>query len=145
MSEECGFCRGDFAHEIVKQYSNWEVQLFEDQKYLGRCLVKLERHVEDLNELTEEERNEFFDKVLPELENALDHLFQPDFYNQATLGNDCQHFHFHIIPRYRDERSFEGETFEDENWGQHYVTSKTKKLDDETMIELKREPEEALK
>lgn len=120
MIEECEFCREKFADTVLKEYRHWQVQLFLNQYYLGRTLIKLKRHAVDLNELEEEERQELFDKVLPEVEEALDQLFEPDLYNQATLGNDCRHFHLHLIPRYSEERSFQGVVFRDENWNSHY-------------------------
>lgn len=103
--EKCEFCHSQFSDTVIKEYQHWELQLFQDQYYLGRSLIKLKRHAVDLTELDEKERQELFDEVLPELKNSLDTLFEPDLYNQATLGNDCRHFHLHIIPRYRAERS----------------------------------------
>lgn len=128
MTDRCEFCHEDFSKDAVKDYEHWQIQLFEDQYYLGRSLVKLKRHAEDLTDLTEEERKEFFEKVLPQLEKALENLFSPDFYNQATLGNDCHHFHFHIVPRYSSPRTFEGEKFVDEAWENHYAQKSGKEL-----------------
>lgn len=116
----CPFCREEFEHTVVREYEHWTVQLFMNQYYLGRSLIKLNRHIEDFFELRQEERNELFEKVVPELKNALDDLFSPDMYNYCSLGNDCQHLHLHVIPRYSDPRSFEGQEFRDENWNSHY-------------------------
>ena len=119
-TSECEFCQQKFSDTVIEEYRHWELQLFTDQNYLGRSLVKLKRHAVDLTDLRPEERKEFFEKVLPELEDVLDQVFGPDLYNQATLGNDCRHFHFHVIPRYSSERNFAGERFVDENWNSHY-------------------------
>ena len=119
-TSECEFCQQKFSDTVIEEYRHWELQLFTDQNYLGRSLIKLKRHAVDLTDLRPEERKEFFEKVLPELEDVLDEVFGPDLYNQATLGNDCRHFHFHVIPRYSSERNFAGERFVDENWNSHY-------------------------
>lgn len=140
----CEFCQGEFDKDVVKNYSHWQVQLFEDQYYLGRSLVKLKRHVEDLSDLRQEERNEFFEKVLPELEQALDNLFSPDLYNQATLGNDCKHFHFHIVPRYSSPRTFEGEEFVDEAWRNHYALKSGKDISQEVFSNIESRLEDEL-
>lgn len=124
MSErsECEFCSGEFEHTAIKEYGQWTVQLFLDQKYLGRTLVKLNRHEVDFFNIEDDERNKLFSKVIPDLKNALDRLFEPDLYNYASLGNDCRHLHIHIIPRYKSSREFQGLEFKDDNWNQHYIT-----------------------
>jgi diadenosine tetraphosphate (Ap4A) HIT family hydrolase len=120
MKEDCEFCQDKFSETLIKEYSKWDIQLFLNQYYLGRCLIKLKRHAVDITELEEKERKELFENVLPELKEALDNLFSPDLYNHATLGNDCRHFHIHFIPRYKEERIFNGEKFKDENWNSNY-------------------------
>lgn len=119
--DDCEFCNGEFEHTTIKKYDNWSLELFLNQYYLGRCLIKLNRHVEDVNKIDKEEQKEIFEKIMPELKEALDSLFEPDLYNYATLGNDCRHLHFHVIPRYAEEREFNGKTYVDENWNQHYL------------------------
>jgi diadenosine tetraphosphate (Ap4A) HIT family hydrolase len=120
MKEDCEFCRENFSETVIKEYSHWQVQLFLNQYYLGRTMIKLKRHAVDLTELEKDEREELFEEVLPGIQEALDQLFDPDLYNQATLGNDCRHFHLHLIPRYSDDRKFNGVVFRDENWNSHY-------------------------
>lgn len=105
----------------MKQYDNWELDLFTNQFYPGRSLVKYRDHKTDLNEIDAESRQELFEKVLPDIKNALDSIFSPDLYNYASLGNDCRHLHIHIIPRYKEDREFEGVEFSDENWNSHYM------------------------
>ena len=120
MEESCEFCSNEFEHTVVKEFESWEVQLFTNQYYLGRCLVKLKRHEVDLNDLKTGERQELFEDVLPELREALRSLFDPDLYNYTSLRNDCRHFHIHVMPRYSSPRKFEGVEFFDENWNSHY-------------------------
>lgn len=121
MEEECEFCQEKFEHTQIKKYDNWTVNLFLNQYYLGRCLIKLNRHTIDLFEITREERKELFETVIPELKQALNKSFSPDLYNYLSLGNDCRHLHIHLIPRYSSEREFKGKTFTDENWNSNYT------------------------
>jgi diadenosine tetraphosphate (Ap4A) HIT family hydrolase len=44
--------------------------------------------------------------VLFAVETALRTLFQPDKINLASLGNLTPHVHWHLIPRWRDDRQF---------------------------------------
>ena len=120
MKENCEFCKNEFNHTVIKDYENWQLQLFMNQYYLGRCLIKLKDHKIDITELNQDERSELFEIVLPELKDSIDNLFNPSLYNHATLGNDCRHFHLHFIPRYQSERKFNGKRFVDENYNTHY-------------------------
>ena len=121
-SSNCEFCRNEFSNTTIKEYNYWKLQLFLNQYYLGRCLLKLDRHIIDLCDLREEERQELFEKILPEVKKALDNLFEPDLYNYSSLGNDCRHLHLHLIPRYSSKREFQGTEFKDENWNSHYMS-----------------------
>lgn len=118
----CEFCSDEFEEFVIKEYENWEIQLFrDDQYYIGRTAVVLKsRHIENMVELTKSERDELFETVLEELNNSLAELFSPDHFNYASLGNDCRHLHFHVIPRYKGTVTFNGQTFEDEQWNETY-------------------------
>lgn len=118
---ECSFCQNKFEHTTIEKYKFWELQLAKNQYYLGRCIVKLDRHVVDVTELEQDERTELFERILPSLKESIDHLFSPDLYNHSFLGNGCRHLHLHFIPRYKSSREFQGITFQDENWNQHFI------------------------
>lgn len=120
MEQDCVFCAGAFDHTIVAEHTHWTTQLYTNQYYPGRCLIILDRHIRDLLEMNDEEREELFRDVLPLVTGAIDTLFDPDMYNYASLGNDARHLHIHVIPRYADERQFQGTVFHDENWNSHY-------------------------
>ncbi len=122
MNDKCPFCKNRFKYASIKEYTHWDLQLFvDDQYYIGRTVAVLQgRHITNIKDLTLEERNELFEKVLPNINNALDNIFSPDLYNYSSLGNDCSHVHMHIIPRYKEVREFEGEKFKDEYWNKTY-------------------------
>ena len=126
--DSCVFCNQEFQEYVIKKYSHWEIQLFrDDQYYIGRTVVVLrERHIKDLTQLTKTERNELFETVLPELRNTLLSLFNPNNFNYTSLGDDCPHLHFHVIPRYNHTVKFNGRTFEDEYWNQTHSQSTEK-------------------
>lgn len=115
IKEDCLFCNNEFKYAEIKLYDNWSLQLFvNDQYYIGRSVIVLRgRHIIDITELNIEERKELFKNVLPDLKNAIDELFNPDMYNYSSIGNDCEHFHIHVIPRYKTKRKFDGDVFED--------------------------------
>ena len=122
MKNDCLFCDGPdgIEEDLVKRYKNWTVFVNLNQQYLGRCIVKLNRHIVDFFEIIEAERKELFETVIPELKGALERSFEPDLFNYASLGNCVRHLHLHVIPRYKDERKFRGVVFRDRNWNSNY-------------------------
>ena len=138
--KDCEFCNEEFEDTVDKKYESWTVQLFLNQYYPGRCLIKLNRHIVDFFKLEEAERAELFEKVMPELKQVLNDIFDPDLYNYASLGNDCRHLHIHVIPRYSSEIVFRGVRFEDENWNSHYTPYPTDfEVSDKIFGEMKSE------
>lgn len=106
----------EFKKFFIKGFKYWNVELHSNQCYLGRTLVILKRHAEDLTEITQDEQNELFE-ALKKLKNALSVAFQPDLLNYESLGNETRHLHMHVIPRYSAPKEFAGMTFIDEQFG----------------------------
>jgi diadenosine tetraphosphate (Ap4A) HIT family hydrolase len=105
----------------IKEYQLWTLYLNEYQCYLGRvCLVAKRSDAKDFIDITEAEREEFF-LIAKEVNAALQDLFAPDLMNYAALGNNFNHLHVHLIPRYKDERVFIGIKFIDKRWGSNYA------------------------
>ncbi|MFH1584506.1 MAG: HIT family protein [Patescibacteria group bacterium] len=100
----------------IGEFQYWKAALNPDQRYLGRFLLMLKRHTEDLLDTTPQEREEFFD-ILERMKSALKQLFFPDKFNYFSFGNEIPHLHFHIIPRYAGPREFQGVIFQDQRWG----------------------------
>lgn len=135
----CIFCQNQFSDYSIKKYKNWDLQLFrDDQYYIGRCAIVLQnRHIEDFAKLNVKEREELFETVFPEIQNSLDKIFDPYLYNYTSIGNDCQHLHIHMIPRYKKTVMFDGKEFEDEFWDKTYAQDyENMKLDDDQITKL---------
>ena len=115
--KECDTCDKVFRHAEIRGYTYWTLMLHPNQRFLGRCLIALNRHEEDLLETTAEEKEELF-MIMEQTRTALSKLFRPDRYNYSSLGNVIRHLHVHIIPRYRSSRKFENILFKDKTWGQ---------------------------
>jgi diadenosine tetraphosphate (Ap4A) HIT family hydrolase len=76
-----------------------------DADYPGFCRVVLERHVKEMSDLASAERTRLMNAV-NETEAALRAVMRPDKINLASLGNATPHLHWHVIPRFRDDRHF---------------------------------------
>ena len=76
-----------------------------DPNYTGFCRVILQRHIAEMTDLTCEEQLHVM-RVVFAVEAVLRRLYQPDKINLASLGNVTPHLHWHVIPRWRDDRHF---------------------------------------
>lgn len=77
----------------------------EDPDYPGFCRVILNAHVREMTDLAEDQRQRLMAVVFA-LEAAVREVLQPDKVNLASLGNQVPHLHWHVIPRFEDDRHF---------------------------------------
>ncbi len=132
----CLFCSEEIEKSLVHEGENWKVILNIYQNYLGRQLMILKRHAEDVFELSKEEREELWE-LTERTVKILTKLFKPDMFNYAIFGNDIRHLHVHVIPRYKSERTFEGKKFVDNNWGKNYSPYAKERLPPEMFEKLR--------
>ena len=81
--------------------------IFKEQTYHGRCLVAYDKHVDDLNLLSDEERNAFMSDVA-KVTRAMQKVFNPDKINYGAYSDTLEHLHFHLIPKYVGGPDFGG-------------------------------------
>ena len=83
------------------------VVLVEDRDYPGFCRVIVNRHVEEMTDLDAASRQRLM-RVVFAAEQALRQLMQPAKINLASFGNMVAHLHWHVIPRFVDDKHFPG-------------------------------------
>lgn len=76
-----------------------------DPDYPGFCRVIWNAHVREMSDLDSGQRGELMGAVLA-CEQVVRRLFEPDKINLASFGNVVPHVHWHVIPRWRDDRHF---------------------------------------
>ena len=81
------------------------VVLVEDRDYPGFCRVIVNQHVSEMTDLDAASRHRLMDVVFA-LEQTLRELLQPAKINLASLGNMVAHLHWHVIPRFADDKHF---------------------------------------
>jgi len=121
--KECLYCQNnDTLHSLMIEIAPLSVSrvfLFKEQTYHGRCLVAYNDHVNDLNELSDEERNAFMADVA-RVTRAMDKVFKPEKINYGAYSDKLSHLHFHLAPKYIDGPDY-GSTFQ-MNPGKVYLT-----------------------
>ena len=100
----CELC-ASVGGELLWQDETCRVVRVDDPHYPGFCRVILNRHAAEMSDLPAHERRHVMDVVFA-VEFALRELLQPDKINLASFGNMVPHVHWHVIPRWQDDRHF---------------------------------------
>lgn len=77
----------------------------DEPDYPGFCRVIVKRHAREMTDLDPGEREALM-AVVWAVEEAVRETMSPDKMNLASLGNMLPHVHWHVIPRFRDDRHF---------------------------------------
>lgn len=121
--KECLYCQNnDNLHNLMIEIAQLNVSrvfLFKEQTYHGRCLVAYNEHVNDLNELSDNNRNAFIADVV-KVTRAMAKVFNPEKINYGAYSDKLSHLHFHLVPKYVDGPDYGG-TFQ-MNPGKVYLT-----------------------
>ena len=101
--KSCLYCQNnETLHSLmieVAQLSVSRMFIFREQTYRGRCLVAYKDHVDDLNLLSDSDRNAFMSDVA-KVTRAMQAVFHPDKINYGAYSDTLEHLHFHLIPKY---------------------------------------------
>lgn len=101
--KSCLYCQNnETLHSLmieVAQLSVSRMFIFREQTYRGRCLVAYKDHVDDLNLLSDADRNTFMSDVA-KVTRAMQAVFHPDKINYGAYSDTLEHLHFHLIPKY---------------------------------------------
>lgn len=111
LDQNCAYCmKGDlvakFGYFCCEMESS-NVYIFKEQTHPGRVIVAHKKHVSEIIELTDEERNQFF-KDINTVSNAIHKVFNPDKVNYGAYGDTGHHLHFHLVPKYKDDFEWNG-------------------------------------
>jgi diadenosine tetraphosphate (Ap4A) HIT family hydrolase len=92
---------------VVAELPSGLVHLKSDADYRGYCILICSRHVVELHEMTESERQQWIEDVA-RVGKAINDVCQPAKLNVSMLGNVVPHLHCHIMPRYPGDPEWGG-------------------------------------
>lgn len=108
---ECLYCsRNQLQHDLMIEICDLGVStlfLFKEQTYHGRCVVAYKDHVNELFELSQNDRNAFMADVA-KVANAMSKTLGATKINYGAYSDKLQHLHFHLVPKYVDGPDFGG-------------------------------------
>ena len=124
-----------FPQTLIKSYSHWSILLRPQQITLGSLILGAHSQAHALSELPEPAMSEF-GQIIRHIELSLNLCFKYDKINYLMLMMVDPHVHFHVIPRYRNEREFNAISVPDTAWpGPPNLTQETE-IPPDTKTEL---------
>ncbi|MBS1141501.1 MAG: Histidine triad protein [Proteobacteria bacterium] len=103
-SQICELCSNP-GGVVLWQSAQCRVIRVDDPFYPGFCRVIWNEHVREMTDLEPAERDVLM-RIVYAVEIVVRQLFSPDKINLASFGNVVPHIHWHIIPRWGDDRHF---------------------------------------
>ena len=101
---DCELCHGA-GGRLLWQNGLCRVVAVDDPGLPGFLRVVLNRHVREMTDLPAAERDRLMAVVFA-VEAHVRQSLEPDKMNLASLGNMTPHLHWHVVPRWRDDRHF---------------------------------------
>jgi diadenosine tetraphosphate (Ap4A) HIT family hydrolase len=102
--KDCELCEGD-GGEVLWQDDFCRVVAVVHPDYPGFCRVILRQHISEMTQLEPPLRDRMMQAVFA-TETLLREQMSPQKINLASLGNVVPHLHWHVIPRFSDDRHF---------------------------------------
>lgn len=102
----CELCE-QTGGELLWKDAFCRVVRVEDADYPGFCRVIWLNHVREMSDLSEMDQRHLM-RVVFAVERAVRDALVPHKINLASLGNAIPHLHWHIIPRFDNDRHFPG-------------------------------------
>jgi diadenosine tetraphosphate (Ap4A) HIT family hydrolase len=103
-SASCELCNSEGGEPLWRD-DFCRVVLVNDIDYPGFCRVILNRHMQEMTDLSVAERDRLMTVVFA-VEQVLREVAQPQKINLASLGNVVPHMHWHVIPRFADDKHY---------------------------------------
>lgn len=101
---DCFFCN-NVGGEVLFTTSLYRIILIDDKDYPGYLRVILNQHQKEISDLSDADNLILYQAVL-RCEKALRKVYNPDKINIASFGNVTPHVHWHIIPRFENDKHF---------------------------------------
>ncbi|MBA3695728.1 MAG: HIT family protein [Methylotenera sp.] len=125
-TDVCDLCTPT-TNTILWQDDFCRVVLLYDVDYPAYCRLELLSHVKEMTDLPPPERARVMKAVFA-VELAIREVLHPDKINLASLGNKTPHIHWHVIPRFVNDKHFPNS-----HWGEAVRDDKTVELSTENI------------
>lgn len=104
-----------YPESLVARYEHWLVLVRPAQPTLGSLVLVCTDPVGSFGQISSEASREL-QHAVAEIERVLGEAFDFEKINYLMLMMVDPDVHFHVLPRYSSEKSFEGQAFLDATW-----------------------------
>ena len=118
-----------YPDSCLKELERWVVLLRPQQVTLGALVLACKEPAKALSETSAEAMAELHQAVV-QVERALRAAFAYDKINYLMLMMVDPDVHFHVLPRYANDRVFQDQTFSDSAWPGPPDLSRVNQIDD---------------
>ncbi len=89
---------------MIHEFKNSFFVIGDHQYYRGYSLLYLKKHIRELHHVPKAEYLELCEELY-EASIALEKTLDPWKLNVMCIGNQTPHIHWHLIPRYKDDKN----------------------------------------
>jgi len=104
-----------YSETVIHEADRWVVMLRPKQATLGALVLAAKEDVTAFSALSDASFAEM-PRLIVNIEQVLAAQFAPDKINYLMLMMVDPHVHFHVLPRYSQDKQFDGLFYEDPGW-----------------------------
>lgn len=127
----------------IKEYLHWVLLLRDPHVTFGSMILCSKDPITAFSDLSQEAQTELF-QVVNDIEKKTKKFLQFEKINYLMLMMVDPEVHFHVIPRYSQNKTFNEKTFQDYSWPKPADLNKINKLDEKTAQKLIQELRNAI-
>lgn len=90
---------------LIHEFKNSYLFAGDHQTFEGYCVLVLKKHIEELFDLSDDLQREFHGEMLT-VSRAIQRAYHPEKMNLSNYGNLTPHQHWHIFPRYVNDKAW---------------------------------------
>lgn len=104
--KNCAYCMNNELVDVfgikIGDLENSQLYLFKEQSHRARVIVASKKHVSEIVNISDEERDAYFSDIA-KVAKAIHKIFKPKKINYGAYGDTGSHLHFHLVPKYEDD------------------------------------------
>lgn len=104
-----------YPGSLVKDYEYWRILIRPGQVTLGSLILICREQVSAFNQISEPAHKEL-KTTIQDIERVLKQTFAYEKINYLMLMMHDPEVHFHVLPRYNNDKEFENVIFRDAGW-----------------------------